>query len=476
MTSTFSGLSTAVNALMAQQQALDVTGQNIANVNTPGYTRQRADLQSVTAAGRGGLYAVADEPGWGVMVTDVARLADALVDSRQRTAHANQANLNDVSTTMTGIEQVVNEPSDTGLSSQLTAYWSAWHDVANNPGDTSTRTALLAKAQTVTGTLNDAASQLTSMWTSQRGQAASLVNDVNTTAQSVATLNQQIVTATASGGQVNELTDQRDQLVLHLSELTGATARSNQDGSVDVMVGGSPLVHGPHAEKLVVSGATSIGQAAATPVTLSWAAGGTASVSGGRLAASLQALNTTIPQTLASYDSVAASLASTVNAVHSTGMDLDGNAAGNFFGTADSSTTVTASNINVAITDPRAVASATIPSGSTVPASRKNLDGTLADTLAQLGSSTTGPDSTWSTVVAGIGVDANRATTQATTAATVVTNADADRDSASGVSIDEEMTSMLTFQRAYEGAARVLTALDQNLDTLINHTGVAGVA
>ena len=88
MSSTFGGISTAVNALMAQRQALDVTGQNIANVDTPGYTRQRADLQEMSGVGRAGLYSRAQAPGNGVMVTDVARLADALVDARQRTAHA----------------------------------------------------------------------------------------------------------------------------------------------------------------------------------------------------------------------------------------------------------------------------------------------------------------------------------------------------------------------------------------------------
>lgn len=464
MSSTFGGLSTALNAIMAQRQALDVAGQNIANVNTPGYTRQRAELGAVTSAGRGGLYAIAQEPGWGVMVTDVTRLADMLIDARQRTAHADQANRSDVSATYTAIEQVVNEPSTTGLSSQLTAFWSAWHDVANNPGDVSTRSALLAKAQTVAGTLNSSAQQLTSYWSDQRSQAAALANDVNTTAASVAELNQRITTAKLSGGQVNELSDQRDQLVLHLSELTGATSRANADGSVDVMVGGSPLVHGPHAESLVLTGATAIGQVSATPVAFAWSGGGAAPISGGRLAASLQALNTTIPGVLASYDSVAASLASSVNALHTTGQDLDGNAGGDFF---TSTGTVTAASISVAISNPRAVAAG-------LPAAAANLDGTLADQLAQLATSTTGADSLWKTAVAGIGVDANRAATQATTAATVLTHADADRASASGVSLDEELAGMLTYQRAYEGASRLLTALDQNLDTLINRTGVAG--
>jgi flagellar hook-associated protein 1 FlgK len=339
--------------------------------------------------------------------------------------------------------------------------------VANNPGDTSTRSALLAKAQTVTGTLNTSAQQLTAYWSSQHDQAVSLVNDVNTTAQSVAALNQQIVSAQTTGGQVNELTDQRDALVLHLSELTGATSRANTDGSVDVMVGGSPLVHGPHSETLQLTGATGESQVAGSPVGFTWAGGGAATVSGGRLAASLQALNTTIPGTLASYDQVAATLATSVNSIHDGGMDLDGNPGGDFFGTADASGTVTAANITVAITDPRKVASAVL-------AGSANLDGTLADQIAQLATSTTGADNAWKTAVAGVGVASARATTQATTAATVATNSDTDRDSASGVSLDEELTNMLTFQRAYQGASRILTTMDEDLDTLINHTGLAG--
>jgi flagellar hook-associated protein 1 FlgK len=190
-------------------------------------------------------------------------------------------------------------------------------------------------------------------------------------------------------------------------------------------------------------------------------------VSGGRLAASLQALNTTIPQTLTAYDQVASTLASSVNAIHDSGQDLDGNAGTDFFTPADGSATVTASNISVAITDPRKVATAALTGTA-------NLDGSLADQIAQLATSTTGADSAWKTAVAGIGVASARATTQATTAATVATNSDTDRDSASGVSLDEELTNMLTFQRAYQGASRILTTMDEDLDTLINHTGLAG--
>src|SRR3954452_1085618 len=221
MSSTFSGLSTALNALMAQRAGLTLTGQNIANANTPGYTRQRAELQAVVTPTQAGMMSssLVSQNGGGVTVASIRRMADAFVDARQRDAHSQASYATASSEALGQVEQVLGEPSDTGLSKQLSEFWGAWQGVANSPDSVPARQALLSKAATVVGTLQRGRTAIDSAYTDTRAQLDALVTQVNTTLKGVADLNDKIRIATASGNPPNELSDQRDQLVLRLSEL-----------------------------------------------------------------------------------------------------------------------------------------------------------------------------------------------------------------------------------------------------------------
>jgi flagellar hook-associated protein 1 FlgK len=466
VSSTFSGITTALNALMAHRQSIDVAGQNVANANTVGYTRQRADLTAVSATGHGGLFTKIDAPGWGVQVTSVTRIVDGFVDSRQRDAHAASAFADAVQGAWTGIEQVVNEPSTTGISAQLSDFWASWHDVVNHPDDEATRSQLLSQARTLVDTITTSRSAIDAQFASSRDQLKAVAQEINGTARSVAELNDRIRTAQATGSQVNEMADQRDQLVLHLSRLTGATARANDDGTVDVLLGGSMLVSGNRSTAVQVAGAGQVDEVstAAGPVHLEFTDGRSVTVTSGQAGGLLNAMNAAYPSAAAGFDKVAKTLADSVNDLHRTGKGLDdlGNAPANrdfFSGT-------NARNLTVAITDPRSVAAASSGGGK--------FDASLADEIARLDSASGGADVTWRAYVAQVGVDAQAATRRVTLQESVTRQADSARDSVSGVSVDEEMTNLLMFQRAYEGAARVMTTVDQMLDTLINRTGVVG--
>jgi flagellar hook-associated protein 1 FlgK len=467
MSSTFTGITTALNALMAHRQAIDVAGQNVANANTVGYTRQRADISAVSATGHGGLFTKIDAPGWGAEVTSITRIVDGFVDARQRDAHASSAFANAVQGAWTGIEQIVNEPSDTGISAQLSEFWSSWHDVANHPDDVSARSQLLSQARTLVDTITSSRAAVDTQFTTSRNQLSAVADQVNSTARSVADLNDRIRTAQATGSQVNELKDQRDQLVLQLSDLAGASARTNDDGTVDVLLGGSMLVSGSRSTSVQVAGAQNVDSVATTPpgpVHLEFTDGRNAAVTTGQAGGLMTAMNTVHPSAAAGLDTVAASLADSVNTLHRTGKGLDDTTAPDpgrdFFSGTD------ARSLAVALTDPRQVAAAAGDKGT--------FDASLADSIAQLADSTGGPDVTWRSYVAQVGVDSQAATRRVTLQDSVALQADAARDSVSGVSVDEEMTNLLMFQRAYEGAARVLTAVDQTLDTLINRTGLVG--
>jgi flagellar hook-associated protein 1 len=455
--STFGGVSTALSALIAQRRGLDIAGQNIANANNDGYSRQRVELQSVGGTLVPALFAVGDGVAGGVAVTDIVRVRDAFLSARERTEHAESAYLTDRQRVYGQLERLVAEPSDTGLQAQLADLWGSWHDVANNPGDLAARSQLLQQADTVAASLNRSTEALGALWMANREQLGALATDINGAAARIAELNQAVVRAEAAGLASNELADQRDQLVLHLAELTGARALPRANGSVDVLFGGAALVSGSVARQVRAAGAGQLDGLALDPVALQWTDTGAAiGIPSGQVASVLETLGTTLPQHLAGLDQIAATLVSTVNAQHTAGYDRSGTAGGAFF------TGSTAASIAVAITDPSRVAAAAVTGGG--------LDGGNADRLAGLAGSVTGADHAYRQLVAGLGATAQTVNQRASSQASLTAAADAATAAHSGVNLDEEMTNLITFQRGYEAAARVLNIVDSVLDTLINHT------
>ena len=457
---TFDSISTALSGLSAQRQALDVAAQNIANASTEGYTRQRVQMQSVGTQTVPGLWSQpANIPG-GVGVTGIVRVQDAFVDAQVRDTHAVQAELTQNAGTLTSVESLFTEPSTTGLSSQLSGLWGAFHDVANQPGDTGVRAALLQKATTVTDWLNNAASSLSAQASGMTTQIGVVVTQVNSTAARLAALNGSIAAVSTSGVAANELADQRSALATQLAQLVGGTVVTDDSGNVNVRMGGRELVSGSSAQSL-----TSVSAGGTTVVR--WSSdGATASVPGGQLKALVDGVTTVVPQWMARLDQVASTMASQVNALQQSGYDLNG-ALGTplFSGT-------TAATISVAITDPKLIAaSAVAPT-----AGKASLDATVAAKLGLLGAAAGSPDATYRQMVTDLGQNVQTANDRLTTQDAIAASADQAWQSVSGVNIDEEMTSIVSYQRAYEACGRVLTAVDSTLDTLINHTGLVGRA
>src|SRR5256714_9138679 len=174
---------------------MDVTGQNIANANTDGYSRQRMDLQSVGGAPVPAMNSLPDASLGGVTVTGVDRVQDLFLESRGRIEHAQNSFLTNQNQMFNEVQQAFNEPSDTGVQSQLTDLWSAWHDLSNNPGDASVRTQVLARANTLADTLHSTHTSLASLFQTTREQLDTFAADINTTSAQVARLNQAIVQA-----------------------------------------------------------------------------------------------------------------------------------------------------------------------------------------------------------------------------------------------------------------------------------------
>ena len=474
--STFSGLSTALSSLNAQRQALQVSGQNIANANTVGYTRQRADLQSVDATSVPSLFSTPLGPGNGVSAVGIARLGDDFLDARLRTQTSQASFASANATTYTRLESVVTEPSDTGLASGLQQFWTAWEDVANSPDSGATRTALMGKATVLTNQIADTYRAYDAQWTQARTEASATVSQVNTLANSVADLNNQIRGVLVSGGSANELVDKRSVIITQLSGLVGASSRAMPDGTVNVMVGGNPLVSGDRAQAIQLDGSFAMSAATAEPpvatdvIRLSWSTTGTAlNLEGGSLAGTVSSLQPAssggpIASAVGKLNDLATSVATAVNTVHAGGQTLAGTTGVDFF--SFTASLPAALGLKVAISDPNMVAAGNPGSGT--------FDGSIADKISQLREGTGSPDAGWRNFVTDLGVASAAATRRSSVAETTRASAENLQMSNASVDVDEEMTNMLSFQRAYEGSARVLTAIDQMLDTLINRTGLVG--
>jgi flagellar hook-associated protein 1 FlgK len=475
--STFSGLSVGLSSLYAQRRGLELTGHNIANANTEGYTRQRLRLEADGGPLVPAIHSRWNGAGNGVTTADVQRLRDVFLEARSVQERGADAGLRGGQVLLSRVEAVLAEPGDSGIQSQLADFWSGWDDVANQPDSLAARSQLLERSQTLAAGLNGASDRLEKQWSASREQLGATVQDINATAASVAEYNRAIMSATKSGLSPNDLSDQRDLMVQRLGELAGVTLRPGESGSVDVYLGGTALVRGDTAERLAVTGVDSMPKpqidppaATASPlVGLAWERDGYPVSAGGSAGGLVQGVNDVLPRYRDHLSGLSGSLLAQVNGVHVQGFDQSGDPGGAFFvATGDG-------RLALAFTDPAKVAAS--DSNVTDPdtgATSGNRGGGNAARLAEMSTANGGPDELYRQVVVGLGVEAQTANRRVDIQNDILSQIDAAREAEAGVNLDEEMTSMLAYQRAYEGAARFVSAVDQMLDTLINRTGIVG--
>lgn len=479
--STFSGLNTAYTGLVAARQGLDVVGQNLANAATAGYTRQRVSASAVGPVANTGLFSAGVTPGQGVSVDAIARLGDDLLDARVRNSTASDGYWTARADGMTQLETGLNEPGDSGISATLQSFWSAWQDLSNNVSAPATGAVLLQQAGVLTGQIQQGYQQVANQWSQTRDGVDNLTDQVNAAAKQVADLNGRIRSTLAAGGSANEMIDQRSTLTTSLANLVGATVRDAGDGTLNVLVGGNQLVSAEKSRTLTavgprdLAGVTAAGGAA---VHLEWSdkPGLSVALDGGRIAGSIALLapadggsGGALAEAAASYNGFASALCAQVNAVHEQGATSAGvtstpTAPLDFFRISGDPAAL---GISVVPTAPNEIATGTPGAG--------NYDGSIADAISQLGTSPDSPDVLWSRIVTKIGVASKTDGQQSSLAGIAATNASGLQQANASVDSDEENMNMITYQHAYQGAARMMTAVDEMLDTLINHTGVVGL-
>jgi flagellar hook-associated protein 1 FlgK len=449
-------LYTGLSAMTTQRHVMDLIGHNVANEATPGYHRQRAELRALSGSPVNALFAGQGRT-FGVGVLRTTRSVDELLAARATREQATGSSASLTATTMRRLEGLFPEPSDVGLAHQLDEFWGGWSGVATQPGGLAARTQLLERAETLVASLRRTASDIGATRDTAIARIASLATDANDLAAEIATLNATVV---ANPSAALDLIDRRDLLVTSLAQLTGAVARPQGNGQVDVYIGGRAIVNGKESHEIVGGGGV-----------LTWAIDAQPVVAPSGEAAALAAtIADVVPRYLAQLDGVAATLVAQVNALHTAGYDQNGVTGRNFFDPAG----VTAATISVSadVRGQQANIAAGAPQpGPTAPGV---LDGEQARALAALADDPAGADSAYRAMIAGLAVETRAAIRRSDIQEQVADAAMRDADSVGAVSIDEEMAALVGAQRAYEASARFLTAVDELLGVLIERTGLVG--
>ncbi len=463
--SDFSALSTAASALFAHQKRIGVIGDNIANIDTPGYAKQRVELGAIGTGTSGVFSGKALQRG--VDVTGITRRRDALLESTYRNSGGDAAKAIAQSESLKSIEAQLGPLREGSFSDQLNDFFNSFDDLANEPDDPATRMVTLQRAEQIAGSLRSQADTFTTARADEIDRVGALVDEVNRLVDSIADLNLQVKAGSVGGQTPNSLMGQRSEQMAQLAKLVDISVNEGENNSVTVSLDGQLLVSEGAASHLRVASTV---DPALTPlnmerVTVLATSGRELSVTSGSLSGHLASANETVPELLADLNAFASQFVTDVNALHATGFGQDGVDGRDLFtqtgGLAESVT------VNVDMVDhPERLAAA-----GTATA---RFDGSIAAQMALLGSSADGPAKAYDAFVVKLGAQANRLDFAAQIATESANHARSSLDSAIGVNLDEELTDLMSAQRAYEAAARMVTAIDEMLRTLISSTGLVG--
>ncbi|MGH2633110.1 MAG: flagellar hook-associated protein FlgK, partial [Tepidiformaceae bacterium] len=324
------GLNTATKALRAQQLVVDIASHNIANAQTPGFSRQTVDLRAdgFPAGGQNSHDSLLGKTGSGVNASSVQRIRDIFLDFQARQASGNQAQYDAYATNLAQAQTTFNDPSDSGTSALLSSFFGAWNDVVNDPESPTARVALVNATNTLTSNLNRSASDLASLRSNVNTQVVGLVDQINSKATQIASLNQQITMVEASGDKANDLRDQRDLLLDQLSTLGQVSSSEEPNGAVDVYFGSHQLVFGTSSNQIQ---AVNDPANAGTQKLQFVGDGEDVTSNTGQLAGLMAVRDTAIPAVQKNLDGLAAGLINSVNALHVQGTDQNGNPGQAFF-------------------------------------------------------------------------------------------------------------------------------------------------
>ncbi|MGE7121248.1 flagellar hook-associated protein FlgK [Peribacillus sp. NPDC046944] len=517
MISSFMGLETAKRGLSTSQGALYTTGNNVSNANTVGYSRQRVNLEQTSGFPTVGMNSprVAGQIGTGVAAETVQRIRDSFLDAQYRTQSNKIGYYGAMSESLSKMEGIMNEPTDSGLAATMEKFWNSIQGLTANAENSGAREVVASTGVMVADTLNYYYNSLTSVKTDIGNQINVKANEINTIIDSIDQLNQQISKVEPHGYIPNDLYDKRDVLVDNLSQLVSINVKnvipSDYGKASDVATGlynielmnedGSAYVPPINLVSVNKTGMLGTAKVAVSYDDTSGAIDGVKFGSktitdfnfSGELAGLIESFGykksdgTTggsYPDMLQKLDNMTKAFVNEFNAIHQEGFALGANAKSglNFFEISVNGSAAQSIKMNSDILKD----SSLIAAGKTSGASGDNENAKLLADLKKKAFSdystkdlnskdlTGSFDTYYSGIIGNLGVDSQSAQKNLSNSSVLAASVDQNRASVSSVSLDEEMTDMIKFQQAYNASARMVTMVDEMLDKIINGMGTVG--
>ena len=469
----FGTLNLAARSLQTQMTGVEVTGQNLANVNTTGYSRQRVQISASPDV----MTSIGPE-GTGADATAIQQIVSNLLNGQIQTQGSTGGYWNAQQTALQSAQNALGEflngsgatsstatatnTTGSGLSTQLNDFFNAFSALASSGSDANKQAAIGA-AQKLAGTFTNIDAQFGNVRSSLNDSLSNDVNSANKLLSEIADLNKQIFTSEFNGGSANNLRDEREQDLENLSQLTSFTSSSGTNGSVNVTVGGQTLVSGYNVSDTLQTYDAGGGQ-----LLVRTANGGVnLTLTGGSMQGTVDARDGTLATMQGSLNHLASTLITQVNTIHDSGFNSSGGN-GNVFFTGSGAADIAVNSALKGNPSLLQISNSSTNTGDTSLALQISQLSSAAQ--ATLGNKTfTG---SYNTTVAGLGDALDHANTQATNQTAVSNMLSTQRGSISGVNVDEEMTNMILFQRAYQASAQVVTTVNTMLgDVLAMKTG-----
>jgi flagellar hook-associated protein 1 len=459
MSTLFGTMSVALQSLLVQQGALEVVANNIANANTPGYSREVPVLEESPPVLSGNTLV-----GTGVTLQSVQSVRDNILDLRIDQESSQQSSLNSYVSSMNQVQALFNETQGTGLQTDLSNFFNSFQSLSTDATSSSLRQAVIVAGQDLAGAFSQTSNNLATIQQGLDQSVVQTVQQVNQLTSQVANLNQQIEQVSNSGENPGSLEDQRDEDLTNLSDLVDTSVIYANNGTVSVTTTqGTLLVSGNQSNAL----STQVNNATGLNDVYSLGTDITSTITGGQLHGLLSARDGSIPSAQSSLDNLAAGIISAVNSQQTQGYDLNGDPGVDFFTpftpSASGSNAGAAATMSVAISNPDQVAA----SSDTTQGGNGNATALANLQNAPIVSGQTAGDY-YSTLIDQVGNDVSNATSAQTAVGLVLQQLTNQQQSISGVSLDEEATNLISYQQAYEAAARVISTVETLNETAIN--------
>jgi len=452
-------MSVALQSLLVQQGALQVTANNIANANTPGYSREVPILEESPPILSGNTMV-----GTGVTLKSVQSVRDNILDLRIDQETSQQSSLNSYVASMNQVQALFNETQGTGLQTYLSNFFNSFQSLATDPTNSSLRQGVIVAGQDLAGAFSQTSQNLATLQQGLDQSVTQTVHQVNQLTAQVANLNQQIQEVSNAGDNPGSLEDQRDEALNNLSGLIDTAVVYSNNGSVSVTTtNGTLLVSGNQSDALT----TQVNSATGMHDVYGQGTDVTSSIAGGQLQGLISARDDSIPSTQSSIDNLAAGLISAANQQQKDGYGLNGAKGVDFFTpftpSASGSNAGAATTMAVALTSPDQVAA----SSNGTPGDNGNATALANLQNEPIVSGQTAGDY-YSNLIDQVGNDVSNATSEQEAVGLVLQQLTNQQKSISGVSLDEEATNLITYQQAYEAAARVISTVDELVGATLN--------